>query len=117
MIYDENFYADKIEAIEEARRNIYEDSRKFDLSRLWRNWAIGGLSRSVMSKLGLTEISSDARWNYMLDSYILTVYSDNLGRIWITEDNYGIVSMRLFASDTASFERTISSQYKPLHAA
>jgi hypothetical protein len=115
--YDENIYTDRIIAIENARRNIYEDSLKFDLSPLWRNWSIGGLSKRVMTELGLTEISGDPRWNYMLDNNILAVYSDKLERIWIVENFYGKTNMRLMASGICDFEKMVFNHYNSLKAA
>jgi hypothetical protein len=117
IMHDENYYSNKVLAIDDARRNIYEDSLKFDISQLWNRWRIGGLSRRVMMELGLVESSSDSRWNFMLDDSIMAVYQDELGRIWVVEDNYGKASMRLSASDSGSFEKNISKRYLALRAA
>ena len=54
---------------------------------------------------------------YMLDTNILAVYEDDLGRIWVVEENNRGTIMRLFASDTTSFERIILNKYKSLKAA
>jgi len=116
-LLDENHYSNKVLAIDDARRNIYEDSLKFDLSRLWNKWRIGGLSRRIMTELGLLEISGDPRWNYMLDDSIMAVYQDELGRIWVVEDDYGKASMRLRACDAVSFEKNVSKHYLALRAA
>ena len=115
--YDENIYTDRIIAIENARRNIYEDSLKFDFSSLWRKWSVSGLSRRVIDELGLTEISGDPRWNYMLDNNILAVYEDQLGRIWIAEDFFGKIYMKLNASDICDFEKLVFKRYNSLKAA
>ena len=64
-----------------------------------------------MTELGLTGISSDPRWNRMLDDNVMEVYLDELGRVWVVEDNYGTVKMRLSASDVSSFEKIVSKHY------
>ncbi len=115
--YDENIYTDRVNAIEKARRDIYEDSLRFDISSLWRDWSIGGLSKRVMAELGLTEISGDPRWNSMLDDNVKGVYLDELGRVWVVEENYGTVKMCLSASDISSFEKIICKHYSRLCAA
>lgn len=71
----------------------------------------------VMAELGLTEISGDPRWNRMLDDNVMGVYLDELGRVWVVEDNYGIVKMRLSASDVSSFEKIVCKHYSTLCAA
>lgn len=108
---DETFYTKKVIAIENARRNIYEETLKFDISQLWEKWAIGGLSRRVMNELELTEISGDPRWDHMLDDNITAVYSDNIGRIWVAEDLNGKITMKLSASDMGEFEKLITEHY------
>ncbi len=84
---DETTFTKKVIAIEDARKNISKETSGFDISQLWKKWAIGGLSRRVMNELGLTEISGDPRWDHMLDDSTTAVYSDETGRIWIAEDS------------------------------
>ena len=118
MIIEEIEFMDVFDAIEDARRNIYEDSKRFDLSRLWRKWTIGGgLSNIVMNKLGLIEVSGDPRWDHILEDSMLAVYSDDLGRIWIVQDDFGKICMRLFASDSLKFEKIMTNRNKSLKAA
>jgi hypothetical protein len=70
-----------------------------------------------MSELGLTGISGDPRWNRMLDDNVMEVYLDELGRVWVVEDDYGTVKMHLSASDVSSFEKIVSKHYSTLCAA
>jgi len=108
---DETTYTKKVIAIEDARKNIYKETSKFDISQLWEKWAIGGLSRRVMNELGLTEISGDPRWDHMLGDNISAVYSDDKGRIWVAEDYCGKINMKLSASDTSEFEKLVTEHY------
>jgi hypothetical protein len=110
-LINETIYTEKVTAIENARRSIYNDSLKHDISQLWKKWSIGGLSRPVMNELGLNEISGDPRWNHLLDDNIIAVYSDEIGRIWVAEDHYGKINMKLSASDMQEFEKLVTKHH------
>ncbi len=110
-LIDETTYTKKLMAIEDARKNIYKETTKFDISQLWKKWAIGGLSRRVMNELGLTEISGDPRWDHMLNDNITAVYSDDKGRVWVAEDTRGKIYMKLSATDAGEFEKLVTEYY------